>query len=1431
MALPDFAQVLASTEILNVVSTDTSSKFKARVIFRKRELSYEGGYYTIALQGKYYSSLATKVNFGITYNVDWAIPTKQIFNKTVSPVGSKNGENFQSTAIGGSFKPNWYGYEYDTYNLQNCPFLDPTLVTSGKVSIKYPETGRSYTIDTYAPWTDEGDSSITGYRFYSSTGGGDFYIATTGSNIGAIIFPASTTLDNSMLVVFDNIEYETTNPYLSKVSYDYTTGDSSSVTFAPLSLEDYSRDDDYETWTNLPINDMSVATVLLDPNLTATNTQTSGRLIITPVITSEETPISKVWDWSETGKTIKTFPPMPYIQYPLDLFPNGNAINDSGSTEFSFRFKGGKLKAYKINFYEGQNIDDSAKPIYTTNNGELTVLSNLAYNNDYINTGTVVNIGSLRAVSEQRLFSYEIVMYADYQTSTEYTEQNYVSFTSPRYYFETYTEPFVSMELEGHESEEQYTSITINEKNMAVLGYYNQAQGIPLKYYSMTITDKQGTVVHQTGKIYSADIKEQWDNGLSGEQYLINLFVMNEKEMSAEFDLSVTVDYKTTSTGQDALCTVDPVEQGISIKWNRGIYATAKPEDEEWDYVKSFLQDEQESNLSVDVSDKQITYDNLSGEDLKINSDNFGTAFRFAAYPYTYRRDFVGETLAFDKNSPITIPSTRSVDFESWYISHSGDLSGYIKVDGNYNFDDTADAYRFGDSDKIFYSGGIPKDPQAPIYGGSSLKTYIKTDNGAQEVTYPIDSVMQKTWTFERWESIYGYSQSSPTRTEHISSLYLFNESGYDTYLQIPKNIPLTSQATEFIKNNIVLRNTNSGEEFTPTTVGTTSTYFLIDFSGQSLPSGNDMLIMDTRYATPNTWVIGTLDYLGSGWTIEWATAKYNYSVATNMYYNSQNSTMLDTGHPYAAIEQVISTTCPEFNVGELYSISDDSDNNYNTHGVTFKFVDDDSTSYLKTSTNIDSMLYPLLFESQGTTIIQENARLQFNNPVVSFTSTGGGISFVGEIKDGSRYYGVEKLFRQSSTGLIMRVTPPSNPLLPIISGTSSLNLGIATNSQDMWGDYNGTSLSALPYAQSVLYSTYVADKTFDSTVPLYYVLKNATITELDNAFKNATITSLPQQTYVFEYQTSEILTSISGLTCYHVTFKQTSPTTLLNVLDIYCYTNATGEYADYQGRCYMSDPFFEITNLHVTHNPPISSMEINTLMNGTTPAERTLYVVTPDGLENSYQTYSIKTNQYGGQYSTTNDEYLLELVVESNYTGLPVGSLIRINNGTEIDQCTFNYNKYYPDVNSTITNTLTTSSITLSELNVEGTEFSLTSATLSPLDESPLPSVIFVTSSQNSQIPVGSFLTGNITELEGVDCQNLYVTNKVNTGEIWSLATNNNKDIYSLTIEEGQLTFNASITSDTGEVTTKSITLPEIMPELQESTWAISLGVTKTDD
>lgn len=1436
MALPDFAQVLASTEISNVVSTNISSKFKARVIFRKRELSYEGGYYTIALQGKYYSEDISKVNFGITYNVDWAIPTKQIFNKTVSPVGSKNGENIQSTPIGGGFKPNWYGYEYDTYNLQNCPFLDPTLVTSGKVSVKDMNTGTSHIVDSYTPWTDEGDSPITGYNF------GSFYIATTGNNIGAIIFPASQTLDNSTVIVFDNIEYETTNPYVAKVAYDYTTGDTSSVTFTPLSLEDYSRDEDYDTWTNLPINDMSVATVLLDPNLTITNAQTSGRLTIAPVILSgDEAPVSKIWDWNETGKTIKTFPPMPYIQYPLDIFPNGNAVNDSGSTEFSFRFKGEKLKAYKINFYEGQNIDDELKPIYTTNNGQLTVLDNFAYNNDYINTGTIVNIGSLRAVSEQRLFSYEIIMYADYSTSTEYTEANYVSFTSPRYYFETYETPFVGMELKGHESEEQYTSITINEKNMTIRGYYNQAQGIPLKYYSMTITDKQGIVVHQTGKIYSADINEQWDNGLSGEQYLINLFVMNEKEMSAEFDLTVTVDYKTTSTGQDALCTADHVEQGISIKWNRGVYATAKPENEEWDYVKSFLQDEEETNLSVDVSEKEITYDNLSGEDLKINSDNFGTAFRFAAYPYTYRKDFVDETLAFDKNSPITIPSIRSVNFSSGYLAHAGStnqLNDYIFVEGRLNLDHSADAFRFGDNNKDFYNGGIPKNPQAPIYGGSTLTVRNVTEGGVQEQSFPIDSVIQKTWTFTRKDIITTYSNSRRGNIRGYANAYMFGETSQQNFI-IKRNLPMTDASANYIKENIFLYDTETYKGYRCSDVSVYEEYFLftfVDAPDQWYTETEDGMVAFGHTSSDNTeWSIGTAFPVSSTrWRILWGSATYICPVVTNMYYNSQNSTMLNTGHPYGAIEQIISSTCPEFKVGELYSINDGTEHTSQSYGVNFKFTEDDSESYLKTSTNIDPMLYPSLFELQGTTVIQENARLQFNNPTVSFTSTGieeeSELGVDIKIKDGARYYNIGKLYRQTSTGITKKVTPPSNSLLPIVSGASSLSLGTAMNNQDMWGDYYGESFSALPYAQSVLYGAYIADKTWDSTTPLYYIIKNATVTELDSAFKNATVTSIPQQTYTFAYQTSEMLTSISGLTCYHITFQQISPTALSNVLDIYCYTNATGEYTNYQGRCYMSDPYFKITNLHVTHNPPTSTMLINTLMSGTTPIERTVYVknIVASNYDTIYQAYPIKTYQYGGQYSSASGDYLLELIIENNsgYTGLPVGSLIRIENGTEIDQCTLNYNKYYPDVNSTITNILTTSSIALSELNVEGTKFSLTTESFAPL-----PSVIFVTSSQNSQIPVGSFLTTNTTELEGVDCQNLYAINKVNMGEIWSLTTNNNKDIYSLTIEEGLLTFNVSITSDTGEVATKSITLPEIMPESQETTWAISLGVTKTNE
>lgn len=1438
MALPDFAQVLTSTELSRVVANDSTSKMKTRLIFRKRDLSYEGGYYTIALQGKFYSQSSTKVNFGVSYNVDWAIPTKQVFNKIVSPVGSKNNEDYQTTPIGGGFKPNWYGYEYNTYNLQNCPFLSTSLLTSGKVSVreKVGDTTTNYVVNNVSPWTDE--SGIQGYKLTATDWIGEFYIATTGNNIGAIIFPASQTLDNSTVIVFDNIEYETTNPYVAKVAYDYTTGDSSSVTFAPLSLEDYSRDDDYETWTNLPINDMSVATVLLDPNLTITNAQTSGRLTIAPVILSgDETPVSKIWDWNETGKTIKTFPPMPYIQYPLDIFPNGNAINDSGSTEFSFRFKGEKLKAYKINFYEGQNIDDELKPIYTTNNGQLTVLDNFAYNNDYINTGTIVNIGSLRAVSEQRLFSYEIIMYADYSTSTEYTEANYVSFTSPRYYFETYETPFVSMELKGHESEEQYTSITINEKNMTIRGYYSQTQGIPLKYYSMTITDKQGIVVHQTGKIYSADINEQWDNGLSGEQYLINLFVMNEKEMSAEFDLTVTVDYKTTSTGQDALCTVDPVEQGISIKWNRGVYATAKPENEEWNYVKSFLQNEEESNLSVDVSEKEITYDNLSGEDLKINSNNFGAAFRFAAYPYTYRRDYVGETLAFDKNNPITIQSTKSVDFESGYLVHN-QLNDYIFVEGRLNLDHSAGAFRFRDSNRDFYKGGIPKNPQAPIYGGSTLTVRNVTESGVQEQSFPIDSVVQKTWTFTRKDIITTYSNSRRGNIRGYANAYMFGETSRQNFI-IKRNLPMTDASANYIKENIFLYDTENNKGYRGSEVSISEEYFqftFLDAPDQWYAEVEDGRVAFGHTSSDNTeWSIGTAYPVSSTrWRILWGSATYICPVITNMYYNSQNSTMLDTGHPYGAIEQVISSTCPEFKVGELYSINDGTEHTLQAYGVNFKFTEDDSESYLKTSDNIDPALYPSLFESQGTAVIQENARLQFNNPTVSFTSTGieeeSELGVDIKIKEGARYYNVGKLYRQSSTGITKKIALPSNPLLPIVSGESTVNLGTVTNNNEMWCGYYDTQTENLPYTTSSMYKTYIADKTWNSEVSLYYVPKNTTKEELDTAFNAANVKGLAQQQWTYSLQSSEMLDSIAGITCYKAIFKQTSPSSVTNALTIYCYTNATGEYADYQGLCFMDEAAFFVENLHVTHTPPIATMPINTLMSGTTPIERTVYVknIAVSNYDTVYQAYSIKTYQYGGQYSSANDDYLLELIAENNggYTGLPVGGLIRIENGTAIDQCTLNYNKYYPDVNSTITNTLTTSSITLSELNVEGTKFSLTTESFAPL-----PSVIFVTSSQNSQIPVGSFLTGNITELEGVDCQNLYVTNKVNTGEIWSLITNNNKDIYSLTIEEGLLTFNVSITSDTGEVATKSITLPEIMPESQETTWAISLGVTKTNE
>ena len=116
---------------------------------------------------------------------------------------------------------------------------------------------------------------------------------------------------------------------------------------------------------------------------------------------------------------------------------------------------------------------------------------------------------------------------------------------------------------------------TIHERNFTFYGSYKQVEDVPMTYYQITLSLVENNVprvIYDTGKVYRADIKLEYDGYLQGNTYQIELVVQNEAGVSTTTGVkSFNVQYDTVEFLTEPQLYLDCKKHAIKINWTTPI--------------------------------------------------------------------------------------------------------------------------------------------------------------------------------------------------------------------------------------------------------------------------------------------------------------------------------------------------------------------------------------------------------------------------------------------------------------------------------------------------------------------------------------------------------------------------------------------------------------------------------------------------------------------------------------------------------------------------------------------------------------------------------------------------------------------------------------------------------------------------------------------
>lgn len=208
------------------------------------------------------------------------------------------------------------------------------------------------------------------------------------------------------------------------------------------------------------------------------------------------------------------------------------------------------------------NIGDEQQQIYSVvHTDENTTVINLSSSFPESITGGnyVVTLEGSQVVTVDVAFTENIV-------GAFYTIMSNFLDTTPDFTLYARTTPDVKITNYANE---------ITERHYIFTGSYSQAEYVPMTYYQISLMIVQNNVsreIYNTGKVYRADIKLDYDGFLTGNQYQIELQVANESGVTTTTGIKTfTVKYDTIEFLTEPQLYLDCRKHAIRINWTTPI--------------------------------------------------------------------------------------------------------------------------------------------------------------------------------------------------------------------------------------------------------------------------------------------------------------------------------------------------------------------------------------------------------------------------------------------------------------------------------------------------------------------------------------------------------------------------------------------------------------------------------------------------------------------------------------------------------------------------------------------------------------------------------------------------------------------------------------------------------------------------------------------
>ena len=350
------------------------------------------------------------------------------------------------------------------------------------------------------------------------------------------------------------------------------------------------------------------------------------------------------------------------LQFPYGVYPDGQSLDGKMQNDFSCIISGTICTAYQVYIYD----NNSNKNIYTGNktsvakyNQEVLTMSipinsftngnNLIWNmrlwtNTFdmlIATNNVIGLQNsdsilVEAYSTSRIKAGQKIQIGNnnYMISN-YTinENNYGVITvttqisgvnigdefkiysdfidTPSYFFKSKGLPQVTIVDMPNE---------ILSRKYSFTGNYNQTENTPLQYYIFNLYDINDNLIDTTDKVYSANIKYDFDGFLNGETYKLELICTNQDNIEISTGMQTfLVNYFQPNVdlgighqvleNQDAIRLILEPDKTSIPKFN-GKYSI----------IQNFPF---EGTNSAEIMNDSLVYDNISENPLNIDSDSY----------------------------------------------------------------------------------------------------------------------------------------------------------------------------------------------------------------------------------------------------------------------------------------------------------------------------------------------------------------------------------------------------------------------------------------------------------------------------------------------------------------------------------------------------------------------------------------------------------------------------------------------------------------------------------------------------------------------------------------------------------------------------------------------------------------------------------------